>query len=77
MSRSTSASSFPPKTPRIYSYRCTPIQSKEKSVAESISGATIYTLSDQASDEQPRIMAEKENASDLIAGIENFDRGGG
>ncbi len=49
----------------------------EEKSAGSIRGATIYTLSSQASDEQARIMAEKENASDLIAGIENFDRGGG
>lgn len=38
--------------------------------AENISGATIYTLSERASDEQARIMAEKENASDLLAGLE-------
>lgn len=44
-----------------------------KKVAESIRGATIYTLSDQASDEQSRLMAEKENASDLIAGIASAD----
>jgi N-acetylmuramoyl-L-alanine amidase len=48
---------------------------EEKRIADSIRGATIYTLSDQASDEQARIMAEKENASDLIAGIETVDRG--
>jgi N-acetylmuramoyl-L-alanine amidase len=48
---------------------------EEKKIAGSIRGATIYTLSDQASDEQARIMAEKENASDLIAGIESSDRG--
>jgi N-acetylmuramoyl-L-alanine amidase len=35
----------------------------------SISGATVYTLSERASDEQARIMAEKENASDLLGGI--------
>jgi N-acetylmuramoyl-L-alanine amidase len=44
-------------------------------IAESIRGATIYTLSDRASDEQSRIMAEKENASDLIAGIASEDHG--
>lgn len=43
---------------------------EEKNVAENIRGATIYTLSERASDEQARIMAEKENASDLIAGLE-------
>jgi N-acetylmuramoyl-L-alanine amidase len=43
---------------------------EEKNAAENIRGATIYTLSERASDEQARIMAEKENASDLIAGLE-------
>ncbi len=49
---------------------------EEKSAADSIRGATIYTLSSKASDEQARIMAEKENASDLIAGIASTDHGG-
>jgi N-acetylmuramoyl-L-alanine amidase len=48
----------------------------EEKVAGSVRGATIYTLSGQASDEQARIMAEKENASDLIAGIDTADHGG-
>lgn len=43
---------------------------EEKSFAQAIRGATIYTLSERASDEQARLMAEKENASDLIAGID-------
>ncbi len=38
--------------------------------AESVRGATIYTLSERASDEQARQRAEKENASDLVAGLE-------
>jgi N-acetylmuramoyl-L-alanine amidase len=46
----------------------------ETEMAENISGATIYTLSERASDEQARLMAEKENASDLLAGLEG---GGG
>ncbi len=37
--------------------------------AERIRGATVYTLSARASDEQARLMAEKENRSDLIAGL--------
>lgn len=37
--------------------------------ARSIRGATIYTLSERASDEHARRMAEKENASDLVAGL--------
>ena len=48
---------------------------EETQVAENIRGATIYTLSERASDEQARIMAEKENASDLIAGLEIVDNG--
>ena len=36
---------------------------------QSIRGATVYTLSERASDEQARLMAEKENASDLAAGL--------
>jgi N-acetylmuramoyl-L-alanine amidase len=42
----------------------------DMSVARAIRGATVYTLSERASDEQARLMAEKENASDLIAGID-------
>jgi N-acetylmuramoyl-L-alanine amidase len=36
---------------------------------QSIRGATVYTLSERASDEQARLMAEKENAADLAAGL--------
>lgn len=42
----------------------------QESLAEKVRGATIYTLSEQATDEQARLMAEKENASDLLAGLE-------
>jgi N-acetylmuramoyl-L-alanine amidase len=42
---------------------------EQTSAAQSISGATVYTLSERASDEQARKMAEKENASDLLAGL--------
>ncbi len=49
---------------------------EEKNLAENIHGATVYTLSERASDEQARQMAEKENASDLVAGLENIDQGG-
>ena len=48
---------------------------EEKTAADNIRGATIYTLSGKASDEQARVMAEKENASDLLAGIEAYDKG--
>lgn len=45
---------------------------------QSVRGATVYTLSERASDEQARRMAEKENASDLIAGLDGTagDSGG-
>jgi len=42
----------------------------EETFAQSIKGATIYTLSERASDAEARAMAEKENASDLIAGLD-------
>ncbi len=45
----------------------------EQNVAQTIRGATIYTLSERASDEQARRMAEKENASDLVAGLNVAD----
>ena len=38
--------------------------------AQSVRGATVYTLSDRASDERARLLAEKENASDLLAGLD-------
>lgn len=34
-----------------------------------ISGATVYTLSEKASDEEARAIANKENRSDIIAGV--------
>jgi N-acetylmuramoyl-L-alanine amidase len=45
----------------------------EEHGAQVVRGATIYTLSERASDEQARRMAEKENASDLIAGLNVVD----
>ena len=42
----------------------------QKSIANSVRGATIYTLSERASDEEARRMAEKENNSDAIAGLQ-------
>lgn len=35
-----------------------------------VSGATVYTLSDEASDEESKELAAKENFSDAIAGVE-------
>ncbi len=48
-----------------------------KTYAPVVRGATVYTLSERASDEQARLMAEKENAADQVAGIESgaFDEG--
>lgn len=48
----------------------------EQNIAQTIRGATIYTLSERASDEQARRMAEKENASDLVAGLSSADSRG-
>jgi N-acetylmuramoyl-L-alanine amidase len=45
----------------------------EETYAQSIKGATIYTLSERASDAEARTIAEKENASDLIAGLDAGD----
>jgi len=46
--------------------------------ADTVRGATVYTLSERASDEEARLMAEKENASDAIAGLttEKFEQQG-
>ncbi len=43
---------------------------EEFAYTQSIKGATVYTLSERASDAQARAMAEKENASDMIAGLD-------
>lgn len=37
--------------------------------ANSVSGATVYTLSERASDEEAKDLAAKENRSDIIAGV--------
>ncbi len=39
-------------------------------LANTVRGATVYTLSEQASDEEARRMAEKENNSDAVAGLQ-------
>jgi N-acetylmuramoyl-L-alanine amidase len=49
----------------------------ELAYAENIRGATVYTLSERATDERSRLMAEKENSSDLIAGLSGVDEDGG
>ena len=43
---------------------------EDRHLAQSIHGASFYTLSDKASNEEARLMAEKENAADLAAGIQ-------
>ena len=48
----------------------------ETAFAENVRGATVYTLSERATDERSRLMAEKENASDLIAGLSGVDGNG-
>lgn len=49
----------------------------ELAFAENIRGATVYTLSERATDERSRLMAEKENASDLIAGLSGVNEDNG
>jgi len=41
-----------------------------RTFAPVVRGATVYTLSEEASDEQARLMAEKENSADLLAGLD-------
>ena len=41
----------------------------DKRYMSQVRGATVYTLSDRASDEAARRMAEKENSADAIAGL--------
>jgi N-acetylmuramoyl-L-alanine amidase len=38
--------------------------------ARSVRGATVYTLSERASSRQAQLLAEKENAVDILAGVE-------
>jgi len=45
----------------------------QKNFANTVRGATVYTLSERASDEEARLMAEKENASDAIAGLDTAE----
>lgn len=41
-----------------------------KSQAQSVRGATVYTLADKATDARAALVAAKENASDLLAGLD-------
>jgi N-acetylmuramoyl-L-alanine amidase len=38
--------------------------------AQSVRGATVYTLSERASSQQAQLLADKENAADILAGAE-------
>lgn len=40
--------------------------------AQNVRGATVYTLSEQASSQQAQLLADKENASDILAGVDTF-----
>ncbi len=44
----------------------------DPATGKGIRGASVYTLSERASDEQARAMADKENAADLAAGIDQI-----
>lgn len=39
--------------------------------AQSVRGATVYTLSERASSQQAKLLADKENAADVLAGAES------
>jgi N-acetylmuramoyl-L-alanine amidase len=45
----------------------------EAEIAQHVRGAAVYTLSEQASSRQARLLAEKENAVDILAGAETGD----
>jgi N-acetylmuramoyl-L-alanine amidase len=40
--------------------------------AQNVRGATVYTLSEQASSQQAQLLADKENSSDILAGVDTF-----
>ena len=40
-------------------------------LAQSVRGATVYTLSEKASSQQAQLLADKENAADILAGAES------
>jgi N-acetylmuramoyl-L-alanine amidase len=42
-----------------------------KEFAQNVRGATVYTLSEQASSRQAQLLADKENAADILAGAES------
>ncbi|MCH9808577.1 MAG: N-acetylmuramoyl-L-alanine amidase [Alphaproteobacteria bacterium] len=46
----------------------------DKRFVAQVQGATVYTLSERASDELARRMAERENSADAIAGLESLDQ---
>ena len=46
------------------------LSEKERDFAQAVHGATIYILSERASDEAARQLADKENSADVLAGLE-------
>jgi N-acetylmuramoyl-L-alanine amidase len=44
----------------------------EENLAQAVRGGSIYTLSEHASDEQARRLAERENGADVLAGLESI-----
>ena len=47
-----------------------PTPSARQDFAQSVRGATVYTLSEQASSQQAQLLADKENAADILAGVD-------
>jgi N-acetylmuramoyl-L-alanine amidase len=43
---------------------------RTQDLAQSVRGATVYTLSERASSQQAQLLADKENAADVLAGAE-------
>ena len=66
--RCATAWSSPRRKAPASSSRSMPIISPSKT--DKATGATVYTLSEEASDEEARALAAKENFSDALAGIE-------
>jgi N-acetylmuramoyl-L-alanine amidase len=48
----------------------------EENLAQAVRGGSIYTLSEHASDEQARRLAERENGADVLAGLESASTSG-
>ena len=66
---STTACASPASTRPTCSSRSTPTRSALKGIR----GATVYTVSDKASDAEAQALADRENLSDQLAGIDVED----